>query len=263
VSDPTSPSRDPQRPSEGTGHGGQTPPAWGGASGGASGGSPTQSWQVPPQSPAQGSGAPPQGYGSTPPTYGAPPQQGYGTPQGYGAPPPGYGAPQPGWGAPPPAAWGASAPVETVGRPISLSIAALLMVLAGLLTGLAGVLMIIGGNMLQGVDISQLEDAGVTREALQGLVTGLGVVSIVIALMYLYAGLGSFARRQSARFLGMVLAILGVLFFALGLAGSMSAPATGTGADPRSVLPTSLVGLLVNGFILYALVRAGRWFNRG
>jgi hypothetical protein len=151
-----------------------------------------------------------------------------------------------------------------VDRPVSVAIAALLLTLLGLFFGLiAAVILLVGGAAADAIPTGGL--GGISEETFRGVFTGVGVVVLVIAVLHLLSGLFSFAGRNWARLLGIVVS---VLFFLLMLATLPAAlapvPAT---VDPDvrnaqgSSLAVTVVMLLVYGFSAFALIRAGRYFN--
>jgi len=83
---------------------------------------------------------------------------------------------------------------------------------------------------------------------------GSSVSAVVVGFLLVYgalqavAGLLVLLLRQSGRWLGIVLAVVGI---GLGIARASSTPASG------------LVTILLNGFVIYALASTGPAFRRG
>jgi hypothetical protein len=158
-------------------------------------------------------------------------------------PPPGWGQPQPGWGAPPPS-YGPETSVAVVLAGVALLLYGLLWLLFG-----AGLLLLRNVNELPGaenVDLSPYRDA----------FTVIGLTVLVIGLLHVISAIFIWAHRAWARYLGLVLAVLGSLFFVFGLLGL----ASNTGADPQSQL-TGLVFFLFYPLSVIALAMGGRHFR--
>lgn len=83
---------------------------------------------------------------------------------------------------------------------------------------------------------------------------GSSASAILVGFLLVYGALQAFAGalvlllRQSGRWLGIVLAVVGI---GLGIARASSTPASG------------LVTILLNGFVIYALASSGPAFRRG
>ena len=83
---------------------------------------------------------------------------------------------------------------------------------------------------------------------------GSSVSAVVVGFLFVYGALQAVAGllvvllRQNGRWLGLVLAVVGI---GLGLARASSTPASG------------LVTILLNGFVIYALASSGPAFRRG
>jgi hypothetical protein len=188
----------------------------------------------------------------TPPQAPPPPANWQSTPTA-----PGYTTQPTGWTQP-------AAYVPAVNRPIALTVAAILMTLFGLLVALVSLPVFLGGSLLSGQAIPGLP-SGVTTQSISGAITIVGVVILVIGILCLYAGLGGFAGRQSARLLGIILGVIFLLFSILGLVSAFSAPssvtANGTTVNTGSSIIVSVVFVVVWAFIVYAYIAAGRWFS--
>ena len=89
------------------------------------------------------------------------------------------------------------------------------------------------------------------------MISVIGVVIAVIGILEIAAGIGVFVHQSWARWLGIVLATLGLLLGFFMLIGTMSDP-VGGGAD----LVISLLWVATNGFVVAALAVAGEHFQR-
>jgi len=160
----------------------------------------------------------------------------------------------------------------------------ILLVIATLL-GLFGIVVILAGAMMGQIrDLSG--ETGLTEEQARALMTvgrpliiAFGGVALGLGLAHLLSGIGVLRRRGWARILGLVMSVLGVLFWVLVLASSTLAaiqpiPAgylkdSGLTADEyRSIagagwivgMAFAAIGLAANGFVLAVLIRRGREF---
>lgn len=124
-------------------------------------------------------------------------------------------------------------PPEPVSRslPGSLLAAGVLLLIGAGLAGLTGGLMFLTGAMFDQVPAT-VNNGQLTEEQFRasidlarGLVLGLGIVALLVALAHLLAGIGVLRRRGWGRVLGLVVSILGILFLALGFLGSLAAMA--------------------------------------
>jgi hypothetical protein len=110
---------------------------------------------------------------------------------------------------------------------------AVLLFIGGGLGILGGLLAVAGGGILGG--------------SLGGLAVVLGLIWLAVGGLEIYAGVQVLALKEQGRIIGIVLAALGAL---LSLAQ--------IGASPGS----AIIGLAINGFILYALVTNASSFQR-
>jgi hypothetical protein len=193
---------------------------------------------------------------------------------------------------PPPAqpagAW--APPVQPPRRPLpgSLLAAGVLLLIGAGLAGLTGVLMFLTGAMFDqlpaNIDTGNLteEEFRASMDLARGFILGLGVGALLVALAHLLAGIGVLRRRGWGRILGLVVAILGILFLGLGLLGSLvaisqpfneaSIQARGmTAEQARSMLGITLaimaglmaIGLAIYIFIVVVLATGGSAFEEG
>lgn len=141
-------------------------------------------------------------------------------------------------------------------RPTSVTIAAWILIVLGALLTLAGLLILIGSGALAGV-----------FGAFAGLGVVLGIIVIVIGALELWSGIAILGGKNWARITGIVLSALFALLSLLSLVTAFTTPAvtdptTGvTAGGPGSAIGP-IVGLLLYGFVLWALVKAGSWFSR-
>jgi hypothetical protein len=163
----------------------------------------------------------------------------------------------------------------------------LLLIGAGM-AGLTGGLMFLTGAMFgqlpTNIDPGNLteEEFRASMDLARGLILGLGVGALLVALAHLLAGIGVLRRRGWGRILGLVVAILGILFLGLGLLGSLvaisqplsdaSIQARGmTAEQARSMVGITLaimaglmaIGLATYVFIVVVLATRGSAFDEG
>jgi hypothetical protein len=126
--------------------------------------------------------------------------------------------------------------------------AGVLLMVFGILLGLFGLVFIAVGAAAG--DLSDSFYFGVDANTVRNLVTGIGVVFVVFALIQVFGGIGSWRGSGWGRVIGLVYGVLGTLFALASFGGSSSAAAN------RSV-GFSIAILAVYGFITLAL--AFRW----
>lgn len=245
MSDPTTPS------------GG--PPAWDPSGRGAEGGrddAPTQAHETyRPGAEAAGSGV--GGYGSP----GDPSLEPRSTPTSAppGATPTGSSwqsvpVREPSWGPP-------QAALEPPGSPMVTAAGVVLTVLGVLLT-LFGVLAIAAGGAISGVNFDQLGVPGVTGQSVARVLAILGAVVAGFGILEVLSGIGIFLRKAWARYLGLILTILGALLMLLSLLGNISSPAgTAQAQGQGGGLVLSALLFIAYAFVVYALARGGGAFR--
>ncbi len=118
-------------------------------------------------------------------------------------------------------------------RPQMVTAAAVLLFIGGGLGLLAGLFAVTGGGILGG--------------SLGGLAIVLGLISLAVGGLEIYAGVQVLALKEQGRMLGLVLAGVGALLSLVQI-----------GASPGS----SIIGIAINGFIIYALVTNASAFRR-
>jgi hypothetical protein len=124
-------------------------------------------------------------------------------------------------------------PAGSPARPQMVTAAAVLLFIGGGLGILGGLLAVAGGGILGG--------------SLGGLAVVLGLIWLAVGGLETYAGVQVLALQEQGRIIGIVLVALGAL---LSLAQ--------IGPSPGS----AIIGLAINGFILYALVTNASSFQR-
>jgi hypothetical protein len=160
----------------------------------------------------------------------------------------------------------------------------ILLVIATLL-GIFGILAIFAGAIMG--QITNLSGQGdLTEEQANALMTvgrtviiAFGGVALGLGLAHLLSGIGVLRRRGWARILGLVMSVLGVLFWVLVLASSALAATQPIPAgylrdsgltveEYRSIagagwivgMALAAIGLAANGYVVVVLIRRGREF---
>jgi hypothetical protein len=126
-----------------------------------------------------------------------------------------------------------SGPSGSPARPGIVTAAAVLLFIGGGLGILGGLLGVTGGGFIGG--------------GLGGLAIVLGLVTLAVGALEIYAGVQVLALKEQGRVIGLALAAIGALLSLLQI-----------GAAPGS----AIIGLAINGFILYALVTTASAFHR-
>lgn len=144
-----------------------------------------------------------------------------------------------------------------------VAISGVLLIVIGLLVGLVGLGLMLVGAIAQRVFDDAVQNGTLTGYApdvidfVRGVLVVLGVIVVLYGLGELAAGIGILAKRQWARILGLILALVAGLFTTLALLGSLSAD------NARGGLVFFLVFAVAYWFIVYALATGGRAFRRG
>jgi hypothetical protein len=186
-------------------------------------------------------------------------QQGQPQPWQQGQPQPGwgptYGAPQ-GWA--PQAAW--APPGPQYGSSALVALAGVVLVLFGILVAVLG-----GWTLTQGPEIGRFireNDVAVfgrqiDRETLRAILSPMPGVLMVLGLLQLVVGAVILAHRGWARWLGVLLALLGLLIGVVAVSGAM---ALVPGVSVQLMI--SAVLLVGYAFVLLALIAGGSHFRR-
>lgn len=184
-----------------------------------------------PQPPNQGWQGPPPGAANLPGQWQSP---GYAQP-GYGAP--GYPQAQP---------WGAAAP--TYGTSVFVALAAMLLVIVGVVLAVLGAWLLTQGpaltdlvQRLRSVDLVVFKP---TRDQLRAVVSASPGTLMVFGVLQLLIGAFVLRHRSWARWLGILVAVLGLLLSVVALTSTMA------------LIPGTSVQLIVAGALLvaYAIV---------
>jgi hypothetical protein len=123
-------------------------------------------------------------------------------------------------------------PGSSSARPGIVTAAAVLLFISGGLSALLGLIAIAGGAAL--------------GDAARGVLAVFGIIFLAIGLLEIYAGVQVLALKERGRIIGIVIAALGALF---ALVRIVAAPGSG------------IVGLAIDGFILYALIQNASYFT--
>lgn len=201
-----------------------------------------------------------------PPVYPQPPNQGWQGPPPGAANLPGqwqsenYG--QPGYGAPPayPAAqpYGAAAP--TYSTSVLVALAAMLLVIMGVVLAVLGAWLLTQGpalsdlvQRLRSVDLVVFKP---TRDQLRSVVSASPGALMVFGVLQLLVGAFVLGHRSWARWLGVVLALLGLLFSIMALTSTM---ALIPGASVQLIV--AIAFLIGYAFVVLVLIAGGGHFR--
>ena len=142
------------------------------------------------------------------------------------------------------------------GRPTSVTVAAWILIVLGALVTLAGIFFVIGSGALASV-----------FGPLAGLGIVMGIIVLGLGVLELWSGIAILGGKNWARITGMVLSALFGLLSLLSIITAFTTPAvtdptTGVSAGGPGAAIGPIVGLLLYGFVLWALAKAGSWFSR-
>ena len=174
---------------------------------------------------------------------------------------PGYG--QPGYGAPAayPAAqpYGAAAP--TYGTSVFVALSAMLLVIMGIALAVLGAWLLTQGpalsdlvQRLRSVDLVVFKP---TRELLRSVVSAFPGTLMVLGVLQLLVGVFVLGHRGWARWLGVLIGLLGLLFSVVALTSTM---ALIPGTSVQLILSISF--LIAYAFIVLMLIAGGGHFRR-
>ena len=172
------------------------------------------------------------------------------------SPPPVPGPPV-GWAQPQPTMGGVQPGVAT--RPVTIlaRLAGLFLVLLGLAWGAIGALLIVGGSAFRAItdqfgplntEATSLTTAG---NLVGGVIAGLGVVILVLAIVEVLGGIGALLGRTWGRILGIGYSLVFGAFLLMGLTGGTRASELGSNTNAGTGLIVILVMFLL---YLYSLV---------
>ena len=124
-------------------------------------------------------------------------------------------------------------PDTPTNRPGMVTAAAVLLFIVGGLQCLAGLIALFGGTVLVG-------SFGT------GVLILIGLVVLAIGLLHIYAGVKVLDLQEQGRIIGIVIAAIGAFLGLLRLAGRTR---------------SGILGLLIDAFILYALITNAQYFR--
>lgn len=194
-----------------------------------------------PQSPNQGWAGPPPGAANLPSG-----QPGYGQAE--------YGAP----GYPAGPTWGAAAP--TYRTSVFVALAAMLLVIMGVVLAVLGAWLLTQGpaltDLVQRVRSVDLVVFKPTRDTIRSVVSASPGSLMVLGVLQLLVGVFVLGHRSWARWLGLVLGLLGLLFSIVALTSTM-ALVPGTSVQ----LIVAIAFLIAYAFVVLALIAGGGHFR--
>lgn len=168
----------------------------------------------------------------------------------------GYG--QPGYGGPPAQPWGTAAP--TYGTSVFVALAAMLLVIMGVVLAVLGAWLLTQGpalsdlvQRLRSVDLLVFKP---TRDQLRSVVSASPGTLMVIGVLQLLVGAFVLGHRSWARWLGVVLALLGLLFSIVALTSTMALVA---GASVQLIV--AIAFLVAYAFVVLVLIAGGDHFR--
>jgi len=142
-------------------------------------------------------------------------------------------------------------------------LAGIVLVIFGLIVTAVGAIAVIGGET-----IGNLFGTGAQGDALRSAVTIIAVIILVIGILHLLSGIFTFAHRSWARWVGVILGVLGVLFGIASVLGG-TGPRTSTvingqtvTTDPQSALVTGVVILIAYAIVVLGLIMGGKHFRK-
>jgi hypothetical protein len=165
------------------------------------------------------------------------------------------GAPAGSW-----AAGGATAGEAAAGaRPGPVTAAAVILAVLGALGAVGNLLLLLAGNQLG--QLGRIAPGGFDPALLGGLTIG-AIVGLIIGVVQLVGGIGSWGGRNWGRMLGLAGSALGVIAGVLSVVGALGAAPAGVDPAARTtMLVTSTIILIGFAYSLYALVRHSDWFR--
>jgi len=161
-------------------------------------------------------------------------------------------------------------PAAVVPRPLpgSITAAAVLLLVMATLTGLFGAILLLTGLLstlpmmwwdpMTGRPPFDQPGFEAFRQMARVFMVGFAVILLLLATAHLAAGVGLLRRRGWARILGLVLAVLGLLIFALGVTGSAVALVQpwplGTDDLSREAMRAAALSGTIVGLVLTAII---------
>ena len=160
---------------------------------------------------------------------------------------------------PPPVAWGAPpVVVAAAGRRTTLAaIAGVGLIFLGILGALFGLaIAVLGSSVVKQLDLTQYGDFGDINDpaaVISGALAFVGIILVAFSLVYLIGGIGIVRSRGWGRVMGLIVGILGGIFWLLSLTGGGSAGGSGSLVFP-------LVLLAIHAYVVVALIMF--WRNK-
>ena len=134
--------------------------------------------------------------------------------------------------------------------------AAIVLLVFGVLASLAGVLFLLGGAVASGIG----DDTGFTRfgDFVGGVLVVVGIIVLLIGLVEILGGIGSWRGSEWGRVIGLVYGVLGFLFGLAAAAGGRRVEDVNAGSGGGVAF--GIVIILAYGFVTFAL--GFRWKDR-
>lgn len=160
------------------------------------------------------------------------------------------------WAYPPasvqPSYW--AAPREPASSPLATTAAVILLVVS-ILAGLVGLVILFVGAAAGSILPFFSEFAG-QAEAISTAIVVAGTLTLFVSVLGVTSGIGVFAHKSWARWMGVAVGAIGVVLGFLLLIGTFATSAVDTGG-----LVLSIIWLAVNGFVVVALAVASDHFQ--
>jgi hypothetical protein len=160
-------------------------------------------------------------------------------------------------------------PAYEYGSSVLATLGGVVLVVFGLIALLlGGVVTVIGFA----VDVEEvIEQANLSGEAARifrdvwGIIIGVGVGVLVVAILHIVSGIGVWAHKSWARFLGALFGLLGSVLGALAVYGALAGPQVtgdGTTIDLEQNLIPSLVFFIAYLVVFLGLLVGGKHFRQ-
>ena len=140
-------------------------------------------------------------------------------------------------------------------RPGQVTAAAVILIVLGVLVSLFGVLALLAAAVFPTMaDSPEFRDQlGPMAAAAGPLILTFGIILLAYGALEVTAGIFVLSGRTWARIVGLIVAVLGILFSLVGVLPGQNSAATNV---------ISLVMLLAYGFVAWILASRGSWFSR-
>lgn len=139
--------------------------------------------------------------------------------------------------------------------------AAIFLLVSGLLLAGMSAVLLLGSALFAGAEGAAELEGMVGAElagALAGIFAAVGVVALLASLLQIVGGFGMLARRGWGRAIGLVVGVLGLLFWGLSFVSALGAP-----ADAGTSLAFTGVFVAGYGLSVGACLTGGAHFRRG